>query len=161
MRPAYKRCAYCGRWFQPDPRIGRRQKACPRPECGRARRRQNWRSWSKRRPDFPATRRHKVRAWAKACPDYWAGWRKDHPAYREREKRRMLAKRRRARRVAKQTAMPEIAVGKLRDIQAMGPEAVAKQTASSRQMEEVVEFLLWKEGVANQTDMGTQDGTRR
>lgn len=149
---ASKRCQYCGRWFHPDPRTSH-QKACSREECRRARQRQKLRSWRKLHPDHAERYQQKVQAWAKAYPDYWCQWRTDNAEYRERERRRMRTKRKRARRVAKETAMAQIAVDKLRDIQTARPESVAKETALSRRVDAVVEFLFWKEAVAKRNRM--------
>ena len=33
-----KPCRICRRWFQPDARVGERQRACGKPECQTARR---------------------------------------------------------------------------------------------------------------------------
>ena len=53
MREARKKpCTICRRWFRPDPRVGKRQRACDRPECQAARRRKTQASWRKRNPDY-------------------------------------------------------------------------------------------------------------
>lgn len=158
MKVASKRCLNCRRRFQPDPRAARQQRACAREPCRRARRRLKLRSWRKRHPGSAAPSPAKVRAWAAAYPDYWRQWRAKHPGYREREKRRLRAKRRRGRRVANVTGMAEIAVEKLRGLAAAGPQGVAKETGLSRRVDGVVEFLIWKEGVAKQTDMEPAGG---
>ena len=43
-----RRCCVCGELFMPDPRVGRRQKACGRPECQRERHRQACKAWRER-----------------------------------------------------------------------------------------------------------------
>src|SRR5689334_1702212 len=45
-------CTICRRWFRPDPRVGKRQCACDRPECQTARRRRTQASWRRRNPDY-------------------------------------------------------------------------------------------------------------
>jgi hypothetical protein len=46
MPDARKRpCSICRRWFRPDPRVGARQRACSRPECQAARRKQTQARW--------------------------------------------------------------------------------------------------------------------
>ncbi len=45
-------CAICRRWFQPDPRVGKRQRACGRPECQTARRRKTQKRWRQSNPDY-------------------------------------------------------------------------------------------------------------
>lgn len=93
-----RRCAYCGQRFQPDRRVRRVQKACPRKKCRLARKREANRKWARVNAD--AGRARKLREWAKRYPNYWQCWRAAHPEYRKRERRRRLARRRR---VANQT----------------------------------------------------------
>ena len=45
-------CCICRRWFRPNPRVGKRQKACSNPECQRLRRKKNQKSWRDRNPDY-------------------------------------------------------------------------------------------------------------
>jgi hypothetical protein len=45
-------CSICRRWFVPDGRIGRRQRACSAPACQIARRAQTQASWRRRNPDY-------------------------------------------------------------------------------------------------------------
>ena len=47
-----KPCRICRRWFQPDARVGERQRACGEPECQTARRRKTQADWRKRNPDY-------------------------------------------------------------------------------------------------------------
>src|SRR4051794_13771457 len=42
----------CRRWFQPDWRVGERQRACGRPECQTARRQKTQAGWRKRNRDY-------------------------------------------------------------------------------------------------------------
>jgi len=128
MSKKLKRCVVCGRRYRPDPRTARTQKACPRRSCRAECVRRKNASWLKRHPLYGKSRRLKIRAWAKAYPDYWRFYRAAHLEYRIREMRRMSTKRREARRVAKQTAI-------------------------SRRLDGVVEYLLWREAVAKQTAM--------
>ncbi len=48
MRP----CCICRRWFVPDRRIGRRQRACSAPACQIARRAKTQAAWRHRNPDY-------------------------------------------------------------------------------------------------------------
>lgn len=50
-------CSECRRWFQPDPRVGARQRTCGSPECRRARHRRADRAWHARHPDYDRGRR--------------------------------------------------------------------------------------------------------
>jgi hypothetical protein len=53
MPEAQKRpCRICRRWFQPDPRVGDRQRACRNAECQTARRRKTQESWRGRNPGY-------------------------------------------------------------------------------------------------------------
>src|SRR5271165_4893477 len=45
-------CRICRRWFQPDPRVGDRQRACRQPDCQNARRQKTQASWRKQNPDY-------------------------------------------------------------------------------------------------------------
>lgn len=45
-------CRICRRWFVPDGRVGRRQRACSAPTCQIARRAQTQASWRRRNPDY-------------------------------------------------------------------------------------------------------------
>ena len=47
-----KPCRICRRWFQPDPRVGDRQRACGKPECQTGRRQKTQANWRKRNPDY-------------------------------------------------------------------------------------------------------------
>ena len=48
MATTKRPCCVCRRWFAPDPRVGKRQKACSRDECQRERHRQNCAQWRER-----------------------------------------------------------------------------------------------------------------
>ena len=45
-------CRICRRWFVPDRRVGRRQRACSAPACQIARRVRTQASWRRRNPDY-------------------------------------------------------------------------------------------------------------
>jgi hypothetical protein len=45
-------CRICRRWFVPDRRVGRRQRACSAPTCQVARRAKTQASWRRRNPDY-------------------------------------------------------------------------------------------------------------
>ena len=52
--PAHRKrpCSICRHWFYPDPRAGRRQHACGKPECQAARRKKTQERWRARNPDY-------------------------------------------------------------------------------------------------------------
>ena len=143
---AQARCRYCGRWFHPHTP---EQKGCGQEGCRRARQREKLQSWRKRHPGHGEKFLPKVRAWAEGYPAYWQRWRAGNMEYREREKLRMRAKRKRARRVAKETGMRQILVEKLRTACKTEPETVANDTGRDRRVDALVEVLIWKETVAN------------
>ena len=45
-------CCICRRWFVPDGRVGRRQRACSAPTCQTARRARTQASWRRRNPNY-------------------------------------------------------------------------------------------------------------
>lgn len=47
-----KPCRICRCWFQPDSRVGDRQRVCGKPECQSARRQKTQANWRKRNPDY-------------------------------------------------------------------------------------------------------------
>ena len=62
-------CCICRRWFVPDRRVGRRQRACPAPTCQVARRARTQASWRRRNPDyFIAHRLQRRRLQAEEAP---------------------------------------------------------------------------------------------
>jgi hypothetical protein len=58
-----KRFIFCGRYFQPDPRVGLKQKACFRPSCKRARKQPAQNNWFRRNPDYYRGRYGYVKQW--------------------------------------------------------------------------------------------------
>ena len=149
MPPKVRICLICRVSFKPDSRT-RHQKVCSRGPCQSERKRRKWRRWA---TGHRHQRRLKSRLWARSRPDYWSDYRKSHPAYRAREIKRMRLKRARSRRVAKQTLIRRAVIERLRQIEALDRYAkiVAKPTPIARQVNGVIEFLIWKEGVAKQT----------
>jgi hypothetical protein len=138
-----KRCRHCRELFEPEPRAAKVQKYCKETECQQARQRKKYEHWI-RQPGNAAAHQDALRAWAKDYPDYWRHYRQTHGTYRERERQRMRATRRRIRRVAKQTDWRQIAVERLDAIEA---EAVgdcsAKQTDLLRRVSGIVGYLRW------------------
>jgi hypothetical protein len=58
-----KRCAYCGRYFVPDPRVGDRQKACNSEECRKKRKEEAQRRWLEKNPGYFRDRYDYVKEW--------------------------------------------------------------------------------------------------
>ncbi len=70
VKVAYKRCAYCGSFFIPDPRVADHQKACSL-GCQRlGKREDNW-----------LYRRRNLMYWENHYEDYVRPWRQRHPEY--------------------------------------------------------------------------------
>jgi len=70
------RCAYCGRYFRPDPRARKAQKSCPNGQCRATRKRESQKRWVEANPDYFKGRYSEVNAWRKKHPDYQRHWRK-------------------------------------------------------------------------------------
>jgi hypothetical protein len=49
---AVKRCRHCGRFFDPDPRVGERQQFCRRDPCRRASKKAAQRRWRENNPGY-------------------------------------------------------------------------------------------------------------
>lgn len=70
-----KRCVSCGRYFEPDARIGERQKCCPAVECRKKYKRLRDREWRRRNPGYFQDRYEVVKAWRQEHPGYQSQWR--------------------------------------------------------------------------------------
>ena len=64
-----KPCRICRRWFQPDARVGERQRACGKPGCQSARRQKTQADWRKRNPDYTIAWRLDQRAAQTSPPE--------------------------------------------------------------------------------------------
>lgn len=164
MNPARKTCAYCGRCYEPDPHTAKQQKACRRPECRRARRRQKQRRWRALNPDYEGSRGAKRAAWAKAYPDYWRRYRAGHPEYTARDNQRRVRSRR-LKVSANVTALRRVVVEQAAKLgHAAEPEVSANVTALSRRMAAVEDCLRSTVAVmvsANVTGMAPEAGPGR
>lgn len=54
-------CRVCGKWFEPHPRAGKRQRACGRADCQRERHRRACATWHERHPEYDRERRLRER----------------------------------------------------------------------------------------------------
>lgn len=134
MKVKRKRCPYCGRLFQQD-RRARVQKCCGRPDCQRARKRQNLRRWRSLHSGHAGRYQAKERAWAKAYPDYWREYRTRHPEYVARDGQRRAAAQKRSRCSANETGMKRAVVENLRILDALGkPVCSANETGFLRRV---------------------------
>jgi len=80
------RCAGCGRWFDPDPRVPH-QRYCSRAPCQKVRRRLWQREKLQTDEDYRRNQADAQRSWRESHPDYWRTYRQWHPGYRERNRR--------------------------------------------------------------------------
>lgn len=75
MKIEQSRCIYCGRFFEPDRRVGSRQKCCGRPGCRKARKRESQRKWVEKNPGYFKGRYENTKKWLSAHPGYLRKWR--------------------------------------------------------------------------------------
>jgi hypothetical protein len=96
-----KECPYCECRFKPDPRVGKRQKACGKKRCLKKRHDESHLRWRTKNPDAYEGRYSLVRRWLDENEEYLAKYRADHPDYvkadnKARQERRRREKERRA-----------------------------------------------------------------
>lgn len=78
-----KRCAACGKFFQPRPQVPR-QCYCSDSKCQRERRRR-WQQIKRQTdPDYQDNQTRAQQAWCERHSDYWREYRSSHPEYVER-----------------------------------------------------------------------------
>jgi hypothetical protein len=75
-RSRQKRCAYCGRYYKPDPRARKIQKSCQDAKCRAKRKKEGQKRWVEANPDYFKGRYSEVKEWRKKHPDYQRLWRK-------------------------------------------------------------------------------------
>lgn len=102
-------------------------------------------------PGYDKSRANKKRGWA-ASVGYWRTYRAGRPEYRARDNERRRRAKVAAKRAANQTARREIARRKLDELRTwVGTPWAANQTAIHRVNAGVVDYLVWRDGAANQT----------
>lgn len=96
---AKKRCAYCLKWFLPDPRQKDKQKACGRKTCRRKRQQEAQSQFLKNNPHYFRGHLHYLqhKKWLVKNPGYLRRYRADHPDYVARDNRQRAERKRRAR----------------------------------------------------------------
>lgn len=82
-----KRCPYCQGYFIPHPSVGQRQKACGRVECQKSRKAKNNKQWGKKNPVYHKGDYPRVKKWLDKHPGYLKQYRKNHPEYREKNRK--------------------------------------------------------------------------
>ena len=65
-----KKCVLCGRYFEVDRRVGKRQKCCREVECQRKRKRLRDKVWRLENPGYFQNRYEYVKAWRQTHPGY-------------------------------------------------------------------------------------------
>lgn len=101
-------------------------------------------------PGYDQKRKSKKRGWA-AAVGYWPKYRVEHPEYRARDNERRRKARAAAKRAANQTARREIVRRKLEGLRTLaGEKWAANQTSIHRLGAGVVDYLVWRDGAANQ-----------
>ena len=65
-----KKCVLCGRYFEPDRRVGKRQKCCGEEECQRKHKRMRDKVWRLENPGYFQDRCEYVKAWRETHPGY-------------------------------------------------------------------------------------------
>ncbi len=138
-----KRCSFCRRWYQPDPRTYKEQLACKKAACRKQRRAQANRSYHIRHPRRNENWKLKVRDWARAYPYYWRQYRKNHPDYCIRDNLRRELSAKRSSFSAKTDAMRQMSVEKLLSTQKTEVGYSAKDDAINRRVDGIVDYLLW------------------
>lgn len=71
-------CSWCRLSFVPNPRLGKRQKSCGKPEC---RKKQKHHSHSRWKSHNRQIYQSGLKDWRVAHPDYWKNYRSSHPHY--------------------------------------------------------------------------------
>lgn len=72
---ALKRCPYCRKLFEPDPRTKYKQRVCSGIECQKKRRRETQKKWRDKNPTYFKNRYKHTRKWLDAHPDYLKNYR--------------------------------------------------------------------------------------
>jgi len=158
MKTKKKRRQFCGRWYEPDPRTAKFQKACTNKKCRKERIRQKNLKWTAQYPDYHTYRGVKIRQWADRT-QYWKRYRATHPDYVGKDNKRRVLSRKRLKVSAKQTAIREITVNKLNSIRNIHPVLSAKQATMNRRLNELIDVLIWKEVSAKQTNIAKSCGS--
>lgn len=68
-------CVGCGRFFVPDPRVGKRQKSCGAAQCRKKRKQLQEKRWREKNSGYFHGRYTYVKAWRQAHPGYQKAWR--------------------------------------------------------------------------------------
>ena len=72
---ALKRCPYCRKMFEPDPRTKYKQRVCSGVECQKKRRRETQKKWRAKNPTYFKNDYPRLKEWLNAHPDYLKNYR--------------------------------------------------------------------------------------
>ncbi|NIR46948.1 hypothetical protein GWO43_00505 [candidate division KSB1 bacterium] len=70
-----KLCEVCQAAFEPDPRVGERQRVCKQLRCQRERKRRAQQRWLAANPDYFKGQYGRLKDWLQAHPDYLKNYR--------------------------------------------------------------------------------------
>ena len=76
-----KRCPYCWRLFEPDPRTEYEQRACFGVECQKKRKRDAQKKWCDQNPAYFQGQYPRVKKWIDEHPDYLKNYRRNNLNY--------------------------------------------------------------------------------
>lgn len=161
MKIAKKRCEFCHEWFSPDPRASYKQRCCQKSVCRKKRKSMTQKNWRLKNHGYERSRREKINNWAKTYPNYWQKYRREHPDYTTRDNQRRVLSRQKASMSAKQDQITQFSLEKLESIKKMRVICSAKQDQINRRINEVVNFLLWKELSAKQNEIAICPSSER
>lgn len=81
-------CDYCDHSFVPDPRVGNRQKACPKKSCQKKRHAKAHAKWFEKNPNAYRGRYPNTKTWLSKHPNFLSNYRAEHPDYVEADNQR-------------------------------------------------------------------------
>ena len=150
MKIAKKRCEFCKEYFLPNPRTYTNQTCCSKLRCRKKRKARTCKNWRDKNSGYDQYRKEKKSKWAKEYPDYWQKYRRNHPAYVEKDNKRRGRQYKKARISANQDSIRKISVEKLKSIKKIKPDFSANQDPIDRRINDILDYLFWKESSANQ-----------
>lgn len=71
-----KRCSYCWKLFEPDPRTEYEQRVCSGAECQKQRKRDYQKKWCEKNPTYFQGQYPRVKQWLDEHPDYLKNYRR-------------------------------------------------------------------------------------
>jgi hypothetical protein len=103
-----RRCPFCRRWYNPDPRLKERQQTCGNAECRREHKQESNRQWRAKNPEyFRGVYPHQKEKYGTRA-EYMRHYREQHPDYVQRNAAFVRKLRQQVRRTAVSCANPEV-----------------------------------------------------